>query len=678
MLPRSASLLLLIFILAVLLDVAIVFLWRRRNPHPSPVIPPKLTSLPALLSTSIQQVFRLISATPIGSWLEVILIILWAYWVSSPLLNTPPSAVPYGGEYSNLTQTHYIWTLLPKCGLCFLWNGSINGGAPAFAELTGGILHPLIFIPVLLWGVVQGSKVTFAASLALAGIAQWRLVRILGLGWWPRMWSAFLIVVGGHLAGKMENAGVALVLGQACASLVLTFGVDLLFNRNRKAVAGLALALALTLLSGEGYIQVATALAILPCLALFCIGRSKEKTPVWKDYLLALGLAALLSGIFLAPLLHFLPQMGKDADVSLGNYPPLEYIPLNLVIRDLQFQRTPILGKDQYLATHFIYIGWAPVLLATLALRLIPTRLNRLLWIFWTGILLIFLITSLDLPKALIAILPIIGNLRHLTVASGLVVPFIIGLAAISLDELLSRCARFLRAWKFSGRLAAFPGAMLAIPFAILSISPCYILSQKFMHVRESDYLSEQMQTLQTSTAQWIQPPYGFYDWTTHALDQEMKIGYTWRPWHWRDHVAPQPLIEAVFLPDYHSAAEPYKTIGDYGFLRHPEAEYASVQNPGTQMSSACQAKSQGGWIDVICQNQKPGILIVRENVWTGWFAWMDGQPAKLLAGQWLQVPAPAGTHRYSFRYLPWDVLLGALLTLMGIIFSTFIYYKAR
>ena len=34
------------------------------------------------------------------------------------------------------------------------------------------------------------------------------------LGWWARMWSALVMVVGGHLTGKMENGGVALIIGQ--------------------------------------------------------------------------------------------------------------------------------------------------------------------------------------------------------------------------------------------------------------------------------------------------------------------------------------------------------------------------------------------------------------------------------------------------------------------------------
>jgi hypothetical protein len=673
---RLTPIYILAFILAILIDLILIYQWRRKRIGSSPDGYPVSANVWKRMGATFQQVLHLVNNSSIGRLIELIVLILWATWVSRSLLTTPASAVPYGGEFSNLTQTHYIWTLLPQCGLCFLWNGSINGGAPAFAELTGAVLHPLVFLPVLLWGVIQGSKITFTASLALAGIAQWGLARKLGLGWWARMWSACLVVVGGHLSGKMENAGVGLVLGQACAALALTFGVDLLFNRNRKTIAWLAIALTLTLLSGEGYIQVAVGLTLLPALALFCIGRSKECPPAWKDYLLALGLAALLSGIFLAPLLHFLPQIGKDLDTSLSNYPPLEYIPLNLVIRDLQFQRTQILGKDQYLATHMIYIGWAPVLLALLALRLAPARLHRVLWIFLTGILLVFLITSLDLPKALIGVLPLIGSLRHLTVASGLVVPFIVGLASISLDEILRRCSGALRVWLLAhshprtSALAGFPAALLMVPFAVLSISPCYVLSQEFMGVREIDYLSEHMQTLQTSSAQWIQPPYGFLDWTSQALERGMKIGYTWRPWRWKERNFPQSYIEAAFLPDANSAASPYKTIGSYGFLLHPAAEYAFVEEQGAQTTSACPANSRGGWIDVSCASNDPAILTVRENSWTGWFAWVDGKPANLIPGQWLRVQAPAGAHQYQFRYLPWDVALGALLMLVGIILS--------
>jgi len=58
----------------------------------------------------------------------------------------------------------------------------------------------------------------------------------------------------------------------------------------------------------------------------------------------------------------------------------------------------------------------------------------------------------------------------------------------------------------------------------------------------------------------------------------------------------------------------------------------------------------------------------VRENRSSGWQAWRDGVPAPIQATDaWLPVPAPVGAHRYRFRYQPWDVPLGLLLTLLGV-----------
>ena len=45
----------------------------------------------------------------------------------------------------------------------------------------------------------------------------------------------------------------------------------------------------------------------------------------------------------------------------------------------------------------------------------------------------------------------------------------------------------------------------------------------------------------------------------------------------------------------------------------------------------------------------------------------VDGKPTYLVDGQWLRTPALAGVHHYTFRYLPWDVLCGAILMLAGI-----------
>jgi hypothetical protein len=79
--------------------------------------------------------------------------------------------------------------------------------------------------------------------------------------------------------------------------------------------------------------------------------------------------------------------------------------------------------------------------------------------------------------------------------------------------------------------------------------------------------------------------------------------------------------------------------------------------------------------IDVVCDGELPGRLIVRENMWSGWKAWRDGERVPLLGYLWLEAESPAGYHEYAFRYLPWDVPLGMLLSLAGMIMAGWLWF---
>jgi uncharacterized membrane protein YfhO len=101
----------------------------------------------------------------------------------------------------------------------------------------------------------------------------------------------------------------------------------------------------------------------------------------------------------------------------------------------------------------------------------------------------------------------------------------------------------------------------------------------------------------------------------------------------------------------------------------YPENEYALVEADGNFIP--CVAQAHGGNIDVSCNTSQSGVLIVHENSWDGWYASVDGQPTQLLDNNnWLSVAAPAGQHTFSFRYRPWDVWVGLLVTVIGIILA--------
>lgn len=68
----------------------------------------------------------------------------------------------------------------------------------------------------------------------------------------------------------------------------------------------------------------------------------------------------------------------------------------------------------------------------------------------------------------------------------------------------------------------------------------------------------------------------------------------------------------------------------------------------------------------------------MKENYFSGWKVSIDGQPAELIPGSYLQVAAPAGSHRYEFRYDSWDVKAGLFLTLVGAVFSLGLFFKRQ
>ena len=201
--------------------------------------------------------------------IEILVIFIWVLFVGKNYLNFDHTFWPYGREFGLAVRAHYIWTDLFKCGTCIFWNGTVSGGAPAFAELQGAVLHPVVIITTLLAGVVNGSKLVILFSLFIAGLAQWWLAKRLGVGSLARLWTAGMAVVGGHLAGRMELGLVGVVLSTASCSLAIAAAVDLGITGRRRSAVLLGITLALAIVSGQGYMQIAFLIGVVPPLVLF-------------------------------------------------------------------------------------------------------------------------------------------------------------------------------------------------------------------------------------------------------------------------------------------------------------------------------------------------------------------------------------------------------------------------
>lgn len=617
--------------------------------------------------------------------LEFSLLLLWVLWIGRDYLDMSANRIPYGREFGMSIHPHFIWTQLTECGACVFWNGSFNGGYPAFTELHAGVLHPLVILTTLIWGGLNGGKLLVIASLLLAGVAQWWLARVLGLGVVARVWSTLLAAAGGHLASRMEIGVVGVVLSTAACSLALPAAIQLAQSARLRHVVVLALVLALALVSGQGYLQLGLIVALLPALLILCVDDDLRLQPVWQKFALAGLLALLLAGIFLVPLLHFWPQWGKVADTAFSTYQPLAYIPLNFVIADVKFYETAVLDKAPFPYLNSNYIGWTPILLALLALRLVPADKRRLLVFFYTAIALILWTASGAPFHALYGWWPeFAAGVRNPALISGLAVPLLLGLAAWSVDRLwqlnwpvllfaptdASRYARFIRLGGRVMLLIVLAGALLQV----------YAYGQRWLRLKEMDEMvTAVIQAIPNDDSEWINLPFGEHFWLPAAATAGMKLTPVARPSFWVQRPAPKAFWETTRSHVQKTNLNLQQSFAGLTLIRHPHNFYAYVLVGAEGEKRPCQAQARGGNIDVTCNVDEAGMLMVQENLWSGWLAWRDGQPIRMNeTDRWLNALAPAGEHHYQFRYRPWDVAVGTGVSLIGLYLAAILWLRDR
>ena len=298
--------------------------------------------------------------------LEIGIICLAALWIGRKYLNFDPNTVVEGGEYFLTTLSHHIWSLLKECGPCIFWNGQVNGGYPAFTELLGAPLHPLVIITTLLLGVINGSKVVVLVSIFLVGLGQWWLAREMNLGMAARLWVSILAMVGGHVFGKLQAGDVPLVLSIASASLILPMFVRFKKDPSWRNTVLVSIILAFTWLSGQGYIQIIVILAYLPVIFIFLLQTGKTKFSLWKKAFTALLLSVGLISTLLIPLVHFIGNWQKELAHKLDWIQPFFYSLTNLVINDRKFYDTTAFDKTITPWAHINFIGWIPIILMVL------------------------------------------------------------------------------------------------------------------------------------------------------------------------------------------------------------------------------------------------------------------------------------------------------------------------
>lgn len=670
-------------IIAICLDFAIIRIWKHYNHFKKQYTDEKLpfskTGLlkAALAETVNNQFFYKLKKEhhenhqvrgQITTILELAFLAFIAIVITQPYLDFNKTIIPAGHELSSVTQNHHLWTRAQECGICAVWNGSIGGGFPAFVDLHGSALHPIIIVTTLLWGVVNGTKVALLISFWMAGVAQWWLAKELKVGTLARLWTAALAITGGHLTSRMQLGTFGLVLSTALASFVFAALIAVIQNKNRKSVVLLAISLASVILSGQGYIQVG--LVFTAPAVLFLIWDDRFNQKLWKNFMQGIVIAFLLAAPFLIPLMHFSSQIIKWEDPKFTSVQPITFAPLNLVIDDREYYFNQDLQKAPYPYLNAHFIGWVPVALAVLGLSLLNRDNRRYIFFFLSGIVLVFLASSAISLKWAAYIYPGISGLRYPSVISGLAIPLILGLSAYGIEKILN--LKWPNFWLGMGREAperffSLPVKLILLtPFLLFGLRQTYQFSTHWIYTNKNEpAVFELIDALQTASLTWVNPPFGEHRYVEPAIAAGLKLSPGIIAWRWAKREIPLPRFEA--LRGGPPADNPVVfNIVDGAFIYLREWEYYASVASGDEIIP-CMARGTGGRITIECDTPSEGILTVKENMWSGWVAWQDGKRIELQDYPFLQVKASVGKHTYQFEYLPWDVPLGIILSFAGI-----------
>ncbi|MBI3973707.1 MAG: hypothetical protein HY332_20725 [Chloroflexi bacterium] len=621
------------------------------------------------------------------------MITVWTLVVTAPYLNFDPAAVPSGREYLSTIQHHHFWTWVKQCGPCAFWNGSVIGGVPALPDPYGSTLHPLVATTALVWGVPNGAKLALVGAFLMAGLAQWWLGRVFGLGRLACVWSACMAVAAGNLAGRMDLGAFAMVVSTAACAVVWPPLVLVMRTASRRAAVLLGVALGLAIISGQGYMQIALAFTLPVALVLLPRDTAQLRLRA-KRLALAAGIALPLAAPMLVPFLHFQPYFYKDSDATFKSAQPLQYAPLNLVINDKQYYFTENLGRLPYPTVYVNYVGWIPVILAVAALgrlRASASAEQRVI-LFLAALAVIALWVSSAAPFALLAQLGggsaaarLFTSIRYPSMMAGLAIPGVLGLAAITLDRIVHT------PWpRLTLSLGLTPGAggrvertfapdlrwVLALPL-LFALANEWAFSRAWIATeRLNPSVTRVLEALRTPDLQWVDQPFGEHFWVEASTGMGLKLSSGIHRWKWNGRALPESALVAS-REGPRPGMTPLATMeGIVISAALAGREYAAVEGAGQR--TVCAAHGVAGDVDVVCDAPHPGVLTVKENSWTGWGARVEGRPATLLPGQWLALELPAGRHTISFRYRPWDAFLGLLLCLAGAVLAAYSWWRGE
>ncbi len=265
-----------------------------------------MNSAPRRVPTLPQAAFWLIAV-------ELAVIVIAAVWALSDDLNFDPTQRLRGIEYEYLTSSAFtVAQAWREHGYIPMWQPYFSYGEPLIEWGFSSVLSPFVTVPAIVFGAINGIKVSLLIHVIIGGIGGWVLGRVLGLGWIGRVLLGLLMIGRGNLAGLMSEGFFQLTVSQAFMPYALAAAFTLVrFPDQRYPIILMGTAFALQLFTGNVYYVLPTGLIVASVMAVYALTLTRTdegrlRLTVDRRLMMrfgaAVGFAVLLSAAVVIPL----------------------------------------------------------------------------------------------------------------------------------------------------------------------------------------------------------------------------------------------------------------------------------------------------------------------------------------------------------------------------------------
>lgn len=309
--------------------------------------------------------------------LEWAIIVAVAYaYCSVTLLDFDPLQLQQTGEQNNEGFGNLLaQTSLSHFGQVPLWNPFSTTGFPYAGDINNYFWSPVATLPVILWGAINGMKVSVFIGFIIAGLGQWYLAKVCGLRGVFRLWTSLTFMLSGGLALFWRVGWVYLFLGAVWFPWVFASFWVALHKKTRSSLIFCAFTVAMPFLTGGGYYPfylLVTALVIL-IVAYLTSEPILRKSMLPRALLISLISAGFIA-VYLIPTLGGLKLINRvyGPDVTQIGSQPVIYAMMNYLIAVPEWRDANILGTAN--GWNWFYLG--PLSIVTL-LFLVPAFRKR-------------------------------------------------------------------------------------------------------------------------------------------------------------------------------------------------------------------------------------------------------------------------------------------------------------